>query len=182
MLGYTINVMMYTGFAVTNDMKRLSNKRGDFNMKLRSEMPELNGASQWLNGKLSKHDLIGKKPTLIHFWSASCELCIQSMSKIKTFRDEYKDKLNVLAVHMPRIENDLNIKEIKEIAKKHDISQPIFIDNEMKLSDVFENQSVPAYFVFDHNGKLSHSQMSDTSMKALVKHINRILEVANDQT
>lgn len=144
-------------------------------MKLHSEMPELNGASQWINGKLSKHDLIGKKPTLIHFWSASCELCKESLAKIKAFRDEYKDRLNVLAVHMPQVKEDHDVKEIKDIVKEYDMTQPLFIDNERKLSDVFENDSVPAYFVFDHEGKLSHFQAGNAHMNTLANQINHLL-------
>lgn len=44
-------------------------------MKLREQMPELVGATTWLNGEVTKAELVGKKPTLIHFWSVSCHLC-----------------------------------------------------------------------------------------------------------
>ena len=43
-------------------------------MKLREQMPELAGAVEWFNGELSKEELVGEKPTLIHFWSVSCHL------------------------------------------------------------------------------------------------------------
>ena len=39
-------------------------------MKLRQQMPELDGAVTWLNGEVHKDELIGDKPTLIHFWSS----------------------------------------------------------------------------------------------------------------
>ena len=67
-------------------------------------------ATEWLNGEVTKDQLIGEKPTLIHFWSISCHLCKEAMPQVNEFRDQYKDKLNVVAVHMPRSENDLDLK------------------------------------------------------------------------
>ncbi|WP_243385370.1 TlpA family protein disulfide reductase [Bacillus kexueae] len=144
-------------------------------MKLRAPMPELIGATTWLNGDVSKDELIGEKPTLIHFWSISCHLCKEAMPKVNEFRDEYKEKLNVVAVHMPRSENDLNVEEIEKVANEHGISQPIFIDNEHKLADAFENQYVPAYYVFDKSGVLRHFQAGGSGMKMLEKRVNRVL-------
>jgi thiol-disulfide isomerase/thioredoxin len=144
-------------------------------MKLREPMPELQGATEWLNGEVSKAELIGEKPTLIHFWSISCHLCKEAMPQVNEFRDQYSDKLNVVAVHMPRSEDDLNMEDIKKVAAEHDITQPIFIDSEHKLTDAFENQYVPAYYVFDKDGNLRHFQAGGSGMKMLEKRVNRVL-------
>ncbi|WP_339163637.1 TlpA disulfide reductase family protein [Siminovitchia sp. FSL W7-1587] len=144
-------------------------------MKLREPMPELNGAVDWLNGQVTKEELVGEKPTLIHFWSISCHLCKEAMPQVNEFRDKYQDKLNVVAVHMPRSEDDLDLNEIKKVAADHDITQPIFVDSEMKLTDAFENQYVPAYYVFDKDGKLRHFQAGGGGMKMLEKRVNRVL-------
>jgi thiol-disulfide isomerase/thioredoxin len=145
-------------------------------MKLRDSMPELIGAVEWLNGERTRDDLIGDKPTLIHFWSISCHLCKEAMPLVNQFRDQYKDRLNVVAVHMPRSEDDLNIEEIKKTAAEHGIIQPIFVDSQHKLTEAFENQYVPAYYVFDREGRLRHFQAGGSGMKMLEKRVNRVLE------
>jgi thiol-disulfide isomerase/thioredoxin len=145
-------------------------------LKLREPMPELNGAAEWLNGTVTREQLIGEKPTLIHFWSISCHLCKEAMPQVNEFRDSYKDRLNVIAVHMPRSEEDLNLDEIKKVAAEHSITQPIFVDSEHKLTDLFENQYVPAYYVFDREGKLRHFQAGGSGMKMLEKRVNRVLD------
>jgi thiol-disulfide isomerase/thioredoxin len=145
-------------------------------MKLREQMPELTGEAAWLNGEVTKNDLIGDKPTLIHFWSISCHLCKEAMPQVNQFRDDFKDKLNVVAVHMPRSENDLNLEEIKQVAAEHGINQPIFVDSDHKLADAFENQYVPAYYVFDREGNLRHFQAGGSGMKMLEKRVNRVLD------
>ncbi|WP_040226009.1 redoxin domain-containing protein [Bhargavaea cecembensis] len=145
-------------------------------MKLRAQMPELEGATAWLNGEKTKADLVGEKPTLIHFWSISCHMCKEAMPDVNAFRDKYKDDLNVVAVHMPRSEDDTNLDKIKEVAAEHDITQPIFVDSELKLNDAFENQYVPAYYVFDKDGQLRHFQAGGSGMKMLEKRVNRVLD------
>ncbi|WP_096434525.1 redoxin domain-containing protein [Alteribacter populi] len=144
-------------------------------MKLRAEMPELTGATEWLNDELTKNELVGDKPTLFHFWSVSCGLCKEAMPDVNEFRDEFEDELNVVAVHMPRSEKDLDMSVIKAMAMSHDITQPIFVDNDHKLTDAFENQYVPAYYVFDAEGKLRHFQAGGGGMKMLRKRVNRVL-------
>jgi thiol-disulfide isomerase/thioredoxin len=143
-------------------------------MKLREEMPELTGATAWINGEVTKQELLGK-PTIIHFWSVSCGLCKEAMPELNEFRDEYEDELNIVAVHMPRSEKDLDLSVIEAMALGHDITQPIFVDNEHKLTDAFENKYVPAYYVFDAEGKLRHFQAGGGGMKMLRKRVNRIL-------
>lgn len=148
-------------------------------MKLREQMPELTGATEWLNGEVTKEQLVGEKPTLIHFWSVSCHLCKEAMPQVNKFRDDYKDQLNVVAVHMPRSEDDLDIELIKKVAAEHEITQPIYVDSEHKLNEAFENQYVPAYYVFDKDGNLRHFQAGGSGMKMLEKRVNRVLDEMN---
>ncbi len=144
-------------------------------MRLREPMPELTGATEWLNGQVTKEDLVGEKPTIFHFWSVSCHLCKEAMPQVNQFRDDFKDKLNVVAVHIPRSEDDLDIEEIKKVAAEHSMTQSIFIDSELKLTDAMTNEHVPAYYVFDKEGNLRHFQAGGGGMKMLEKRVNRVL-------
>lgn len=147
-------------------------------MKLRDEMPSLTGETAELNGEVKRDELIGEKPTLVHFWSISCHLCKEAMPNVNEFRDQYKDKLNVVSVHMPRSENDVNVEDIKKVAAEYGITQPILVDNDFKITDEFQNQYVPAYYVFDKNGVLRHFQAGGSGMKMLTKRVNRVLDEA----
>lgn len=152
-------------------------RRDSMALRLRSPMPELDGATEWLNGEVTKSDLIGEKPTLIHFWSVSCGLCKEAMPNVNEFRDKYKDELNVISVHMPRSEKDLDIEEVKKVAAEFDISQPTYVDNTHALTDAFENEHVPSYYVFDKEGQLRHFQAGGGGMKMLTKRVNRVLGI-----
>ena len=56
-------------------------------MRLRQPMPEISGATEWLNGEFTRNQLVGEKPTLIHFWSISCHLCKVAMPSVNELRD-----------------------------------------------------------------------------------------------
>lgn len=146
-------------------------------LKVRDQMPELSGATEWLNGELTKVDLVGEKPTLIHFWSVSCQLCKSAMPQVNQFRDKYGNRLNVVAVHMPRYKADLDIEVIKKAAKEQGIIQPIFIDSQHLLAEAFKNEYLPAYYIFDKEGLLRHFQVGNNKekMESLEKRLNHIV-------
>ncbi|GAB3068318.1 TlpA family protein disulfide reductase [Virgibacillus ainsalahensis] len=149
-------------------------------MRLKTQMPELDGATNWLNGKgIMRNDLIGNKPTLIHFWSISCDLCKKAMPKLNKLRDENRDRLNVIAVHMPRSEKDKELDEISSLATKIGILEPIFVDNENRLSSVFKNRYVPAYYLFDRDGELRYMQDGSGRTQLLQKRVVRMLDRIN---
>jgi len=144
-------------------------------MKLREPMPELSDAKVWLNGEVTREDLVGEIPTLIHFWSISCHLCKKAMPQVNELRNKYKDKLNVISIHMPRSEEDRNLVEIKRVAVEHNMTQPIYVDDDdHTLTNRFENQYVPSYYLFDREGKLRHFQIGGSGMNMLEKRVNRM--------
>jgi thiol-disulfide isomerase/thioredoxin len=139
-------------------------------------MPELTGAKVWLNGEATRDDLIGSIPSLFHFWSISCHLCKEAMPQVNEFRDRYKGRLNVISVHMPRLVDDRDLDEIEKVAYDHGITQPIYVDDDHNLTNRFENQYVPAYYLFDKEGKLRHFQAGGSGTKMLEKRVNRVLD------
>lgn len=146
-------------------------------MRLRDKLPEFDGATRWLNSRpLQKQDLLGDHPILIHFWSISCESCKQDIAKVNALRDEYEGRLNIIAIHTPRSKEDESVRQIEALAKQLDITQPICIDNDYKLSDVFKNTYVPTYYVFDAHGLLKHKQTSGR-VRQLRQRINRLLRL-----
>jgi len=146
-------------------------------MKLRESMPELTGATEWVNsGELLKGDLIGTKPVLIHFWSISCYSCKKGMEKINYFYEAYEDKLNVVTIHMPRSEEDRNTSLIKQTADAYQLKKPIAIDDNHTITDLFNNRYVPAFYLFDQKGKLRYLQSGKTGTTVLRTRINRILK------
>ncbi|GAB3808812.1 redoxin domain-containing protein [Virgibacillus kimchii] len=146
-------------------------------MKLRERIPELAGATQWLNSnEIHREELIGSKPVLIHFWSVSCDLCKRSIPRVQQLRDKYKDELVVIAVHMPRSKEDLDLNLIKETAASHSMTEPIYVDGEEKLTKTFSNRQVPSFYLFDGQGTLRYIQKGSGSVHMLKNRLERLLK------
>lgn len=139
-------------------------------------MPELKGATAWINGQRTREGLIGNKLTLFHIWSVSCGLCKESLPKINQLRDTYASRMNVIAVHLPRTPDDYNVELVKMNVRQYQMTQPVCIDNDLKLSNMFGHQFVPAYYIFDEAGKLRHYQAGRSSMVMLEQRILRLLD------
>jgi thiol-disulfide isomerase/thioredoxin len=144
-------------------------------MNLRDELPTFEGASAWINREGDKEVLVEGKPTLIHFWSTSCHLCKLVMPKLNKLFETFQDKLNVVSVHIPRTDTDFNLEKVKEVAAQFNMTQPILVDNDLLLRDAFENQYVPAYYIFDSERKLRHFQAGGDGILLLVNRLERIL-------
>lgn len=146
-------------------------------MRLRTEMPELAGVTEWVNGEVSKEDLKGK-PVLVHFWSISCGLCKKSLPDVNELREKYKEHdLQVIGVHMPRSEKDTEIGPVKETIEKYELKHPQAIDNEHNVVDAFENEFVPAFYLFDRDGLLRHRSAGEKALSMLQGPLARVLGV-----
>ncbi|CDQ40272.1 MULTISPECIES: TlpA family protein disulfide reductase [Virgibacillus] len=145
-------------------------------MRLRDEMPELHGGTDWLNSKpITKKDLLNSDPTFIHFWSISCDLCKKAMPNLNRIRDTYSDQIKVISIHHPRSEMDKDRREIRRTASDHGLTEPIIIDNQERLSKAFRLHYVPSYFLFDHSGILRFVQRGNSNTSLLEKRIKRII-------
>lgn len=146
-------------------------------MRLKDELPSLEGATNWLNGKeVTKEEIIDEHmPVFIHFWAVSCHYCKITMPNINQMYNDYQGKLKIIAIHMPISEEDFDFYHVKDHAKIQHISHPICTDNELTLSSLFSNRYVPAYYLFDQYGKLRHFQEGKGNIKMLSNRIQRIL-------
>ncbi len=90
--------------------------------------------------------------------------------------DQYGTKgLKILSVHMPRQESDTNVTAVAEAVKEYQIKQPCVVDNWHNIADAFENKFVPAFYIFDKEGKLRHFQAGEKAAKMVEPVIQRIL-------
>lgn len=142
-------------------------------LRLRTEMPTLEGIAEWVNSKASKEELSGK-PVLVHFWSISCGMCKESLPEINRMREAYPN-LQFVGIHMPRSEKDTNITAVKDTIAKYELQHPQGIDNQHAVVDRFENQFVPAFYLFDGQGQLRHRSAGEKALSMLKNPLDRVL-------
>lgn len=139
-------------------------------------LPELIGATEWVNGVATTADLIGK-PVLIHFWATSCHLCHDNMPTVQEWRKKYEAQgLQLVAIHMPRQEEDMDVEAVKKAIVEMGIEEPCAIDNAHTLGETFQSQYWPAYFLFDKQGLLRSRAAGDAGVSLLAGTLARLME------
>jgi thiol-disulfide isomerase/thioredoxin/predicted Ser/Thr protein kinase len=149
-------------------------------MKLDSNMPSFSGATEWFNQTAAQAVYETKgRPTLVHFWSISCAISEANLPHVAELRDERKrEGLRVIAVHLPRFEAETDTEAVREAIAKLQLTEPCAVDNEHKLRDAFLNEQgyVPAYYLFDTQGKLRSFTAGERGLAMLEDRLDRMLE------
>lgn len=145
-------------------------------LRMDSDMPSLEGGTDWFNSEpVTRESLMGS-PVLVHFWSISCHTCKESLPDVDGWIKKYGPRgLKVLAVHMPRQESDTNVSDVKENIDEYAIKQPCVVDNWHTITDAFENKFVPAYYLFDANLKMRHFSAGEKAVKMVEPALERLL-------
>jgi thiol-disulfide isomerase/thioredoxin len=149
-------------------------------LRTKSPLPSLDGAAAWVNGPQPTAGDLAGHPVLVHFWSVSCYICHDVAGVVAGWRDTYGPQgLRVVAVHQPRGPEELDIAKVTEDAHgEMGITQPLAIDNTHAIVKQFQNEFVPAYYVFDRNHELVHRQAGDRGFERLEQKIQEVLAPA----
>ena len=148
-------------------------------MRIGTEMPSLEGATEWLNAT-GAHAAAAAEghPTLVHFWSVSCGVCKENLPRVAEWRDaRAADGLRVVAVHMPRYEADTDAEAVRAAVAEYNITEPCAVDNGHRLRDAFQNEQgyVPAYYLFDREGKLRGFAAGERGLSLISAALDRVL-------
>ncbi len=138
-------------------------------------LPDLSGVTEWLNGMPDEDAMIGH-PVLVHFWAVSCHICHENMPTVARWRDGYAvHGLRVIAIHMPREETDTNVTSVRADIEDMGMTEHCGIDNLHTVAETFENPFVPAYYLFDAEGKLVGRAAGYQGLKMIAPPLQRLL-------
>ena len=148
-------------------------------MRIGTEMPSFDGATEWFNATGAAAEAGAKgHPTLVHFWSVSCGTCKENLPRVAEWREgRAEEGLRVVAIHMPRSEADTDVEAVREAVAAYGITEPCAVDNGHKLRDAFQNEHgyVPAYYLFDAEGKLRGFAAGEFGVKVIAPALDRVL-------
>ncbi len=149
---------------------------------MRSPLPSLEGATAWVNGEPKPEELRGL-PVVVSFWSKSCYICHETADTFAQWRDKFAQHgVAFVAVHQPRSEDELDVDAVtKDAIEEMRLTQPVAIDNTHTIVDRFENQFVPAFYVFNRNHQLRHFQAGGKSFERIEAAIERVMNESADE-
>lgn len=146
-------------------------------LRVREPLPSLEGAVRWINGPVPSDAELRGRPVLVHFWSISCYVCHDVAGQLARWRAAFEPMgLFFVSVHQPRGPEELDVEKIAADALgAMQISHRAAIDNELRIVGRFDNQFVPAYYLFDHEHRLRHFQAGDKGYDRIESAIERVL-------
>ncbi len=151
-------------------------------LRMRSPLPSFEGAAAWVNGPVKADELRGL-PVVVSFWSKSCYICHDTAEQFAQWREKFAQHgVAFVAVHQPRSEDELDVEAVtKDALEEMKLTQPCAIDNEHTLVDRFENQFVPAFYVFNRKHELRHFQAGGKGFDRIEAAIQRVLDELADE-
>jgi len=91
------------------------------------------------------------KIVLLNFWATWCMPCRAEMPGMETLWQKYKEQgLVIAAVSVDKGSRG----QIETFSKLLDLSFPILLDPESKVSDLYKVSNMPTSFFIDRNGKI----------------------------
>jgi thiol-disulfide isomerase/thioredoxin len=146
-------------------------------LRVRDALPSFEGATRWVNGPELSPDELAGRPVFVHFWSMTCYVCHDVAGEVARWRGMFEPaSLLFVAVHQPRIPQELDVEAaIDDALRSMNISHRAAFDNDLEIVERFDNQFVPAYYLFDREHKLRHFQAGDKSYDRIEAAIERVL-------
>ena len=123
--------------------------------KVEGDMPELAGATGWLNSKpLTRASLRGKV-VVLDFWTYSCINCLRALPYVNAWYEHYKDSgLVIIGVHSPEFEFEKDTDNVRKAMEKFAIRYPVALDSNMAVWKAFNNRFWPAHYFVDPQGRI----------------------------
>ncbi|HWA91486.1 MAG TPA: cytochrome c biogenesis protein DipZ [Rhizomicrobium sp.] len=118
-------------------------------------MPELNGATAWLNSApLTRASLKGKV-VVVDFWTYSCINCLRALPYVRAWAAKYKDHgLVVIGVHAPEFAFEKDLGNVQRAVKDLNVAYPVALDSNLAIWQAFNNQYWPAHYFVDAQGRI----------------------------
>jgi thiol-disulfide isomerase/thioredoxin len=144
--------------------------------KTEGPLPELDGATGWLNSKPLTPAQLRGKVVVVDFWAYSCINCLRTMPYVNAWYRHYKDHgLVVLGVHSPEFAFEKDGPNVLAAVKKFDIRYPVALDNELKIWKAFNNKFWPAHYFVDAKGQIRGHHFGEGKYARSERTIRRLL-------
>ena len=147
--------------------------------KTEGPMPELKGATGWLNSKPLTRESLRGKVVVVDFWAYSCINCLRTMPYVNAWYRHYKDHgLVVLGVHSPEFAFEKDLPNVLAAVKKFDIRYPVALDNGLEIWKAFNNKFWPAHYFVDAKGQIRGHHFGEGKYARSERTIRQLLAEA----
>jgi thiol-disulfide isomerase/thioredoxin len=151
------------------------------NLPNEGEFPSLGGATGWLNSQpLTPAGLRGKV-VLVDFGTYSCINWTRTLPYIRGWAAKYKDQgLVVIGVHSPEFGFEKDINNVRRAIKDMRVDFPVAVDSDMAIWRAFNNNSWPALYFIDAQGRIRHHIFGEGDYERSERIIQQLLTASGN--
>lgn len=142
-------------------------------------LPDLSGATGWLNSSPLTAQSLRGKVVLIDFWTFACINCQHALPYVRAWAEKYKDQgLVVIGVHSPEFAFERKLGNVKRAVGELGLGFPIAIDNDFAIWKSFSNQYWPAHYFVDAQGRIRFHHFGEGEYERSEQVIRQLLDEA----
>ena len=145
-------------------------------------LPDLSGATAWINSPPLTPESLRGKVVVIDFWTYSCINCLRSLPYVEAWYSKYKDSgLVVIGVHTPEFPFEKDEANVRRAVRELGITYPVAMDNDYRVWRAFHNKFWPAHYFIDATGRIRYHHFGEGGYDQSETWIRSLLEERNHQ-
>jgi thiol-disulfide isomerase/thioredoxin len=147
----------------------------------RLHVPEVGGATGWLNSEpLGPAELRGHV-VLVNFWTLTCINWLRQEPHVRAWSQAYRnDGLVVIGVHTPEFSFEHELDRVRQATKERGIDYPVALDNDYEIWRAFDNHYWPALYFVDGDGIIRDQHFGEGRYGESERVIQRLLGVERE--
>src|SRR5882724_6195473 len=140
-------------------------------------VPDLDGATGWLNSvPLSRKSLRGKI-VLVDFWTYTCINSIRPLPYLRNWAAKYNDAgFVVIGVHTPEFSFEHEPMNVETAVHNLNVTFPVAIDSNSRIWQSFNNQAWPAQYLVDAKGRIRYHHFGEDDYGEIERIIQELLK------
>ncbi len=143
-------------------------------------LPDLSGATSWLNSPPLNREQLKGKVVLIDFWTYSCINCLRSLPYLRAWDAKYRASgLVIIGVHTPEFDFETDPANIEKALRKFGITYPVAVDSKRLIWDAFHNEYWPAHYFIDAKGRVRYHHFGEGDYEESERWIQKLLKERN---
>ena len=141
--------------------------------------PGLDGATGWVNSAPLDASALKGKVVVVDFWAFKCKDCLSVLPHVRDLEAKYRGKgLAIVGVHSPTLDEEKSASNVEAAVKQQRIDYPVALDVDHKIANAFHEQSSPAVYIVDANGRIRYHHFGDGDYKTQDRITSDLLDEA----
>jgi cytochrome c biogenesis protein CcdA/thiol-disulfide isomerase/thioredoxin len=138
--------------------------------------PNIAGIQNWINSSPLSLDSLKGKVVLIDFWTYSCINCVRTLPHLIKWDETYRNNgLVIIGIHTPEFAFEMDLKNVQNAVKQHNIHYSVALDNAFKTWLNFKNRYWPAHYLIDREGKIVYTHFGEGNYDVTESNIRYLL-------